>query len=69
MKVLSAVHSHPSYTGHVHGGFLILYGSRLLNVAEFFKGMLYDSCECAHVCLPQTRPNIGSDTYKLDSTD
>ena len=28
-------------TGQVHGGFLILYGNRLLHVAEFFKGINY----------------------------
>ena len=27
--------------GQVHGGFLILYGNRLLHVAEFFKGINY----------------------------
>jgi hypothetical protein len=26
--------------GQVHGGFLILYGNRLLHVAEFFKGII-----------------------------
>ena len=28
-----------AHIGQVHGGFLILYGNRLLNVAEFFKGI------------------------------
>ena len=31
-------------SGQVHGGFLILYGSRLLNVSEFFKGLRVILC-------------------------